>query len=340
MGVTLENVSLFEGETKILDSISFTAPGAKITVILGESGSGKTTTLRIIAGTLKQSAGHVYIDEVCVDEMPPWKRNVGMVFQDAALFPHMSVYENVAFGLEARGWSAGDIHKRVLELLELVGIRDLANRKPHQISGGEKQRAALARALAPNPSVLLLDEPFSNLDMPLRKKLGEELITIQRKLSSTFIYVTHDLSEAFTFANYMVILHEGRMLQSASPEVIWRRPATPDVAKLIGMFPLYPEKAKGKSVLGQYEWDDDVILFVHPSDVKMLSSGDIEGEIISRRYEGGLAMIKVASKYGVLNFFANPEEKVAIGKKIRILINYDNIVAFPAPQNQYRESHP
>lgn len=327
--VKTESVTLWNNDEYIVKDISLTAPDGRITVILGESGAGKTTILRIIAGLQKHDSGHVFIGGKCVDSVPPWKRGVGMIFQDAALFPHMTVRENIAFGLEARGWSSQDMKNRISELLELVGIKELAERYPCQLSGGEKQRVALARALAPNPEVLLLDEPLSNLDTPLRKKLAEELYSIQRELNATFIHVTHDLPEALSLADHMVILHKGIVLQEGSPLEIWRNPSSPAVAELMGMFPIYTEK--------------DVVYYFHPADVIVADDGEIEGSVTGIRHQGEIVLLKLKTELGIVFAPVSPDNIPSRGSKISVIIKWKHGKRFhiegTAAKNREKQSY-
>jgi putative spermidine/putrescine transport system ATP-binding protein len=209
------------------------APGEFVS-LLGPSGCGKTTTLRIIAGLERPSAGTVRIGEEDVTATPSYRRNIGLVFQHYALFPHLSVYENVAFGLRYRGVSGPDARRRVGEALELVGLSGYEHRFPRQLSGGQQQRVALARAVVISPRILLLDEPLSNLDLALRQRMQAEIKRIQREVGITTVYVTHDQTEAFGLSDRIAVLFHGRLHQYARPDELYERPATPEVADFIG----------------------------------------------------------------------------------------------------------
>jgi spermidine/putrescine transport system ATP-binding protein len=210
--------------------------------MLGPSGCGKTTTLRMIAGFEQPSEGEIRLEGSDVSKVPPYKRNVNTVFQQYALFPHMSVKDNVAFGLKAKKMAKAEIGKRVVDLLEIVRLADFAARKPAQLSGGQQQRVALARALVNYPSALLLDEPLGALDLKLRQAMQLELKRIQREVGITFIFVTHDQEEALTMSDRIAVMSDGRVEQIGSPEEIYHEPQTEFVAGFIGMANLLPAR--------------------------------------------------------------------------------------------------
>lgn len=229
--IEIRDLSLRLGQFQ-LGPLSLTVHKGELLGVLGPSGSGKTTLLRVIAGFERPDAGSVVIDGRVVADATHWvepeDRGVGMVFQDYALFPHLTVFENIAFGVRSQKPEV-----RVRELLELVGLVGFEGRYPHELSGGEQQRVALARSLATNPKVLLLDEPFSNLDADLRPKMRAELKLILRRLSCTTIFVTHDQGEAFELADRIAVLNAGRLEQIETPERLSHEPATPFVADFI-----------------------------------------------------------------------------------------------------------
>jgi spermidine/putrescine ABC transporter ATP-binding subunit len=207
--------------------------------LLGPSGCGKTTTLGLIAGFFPPTAGEIYLKGRAVVDLPSFRRDIGVVFQDYALFPHMSVNDNVAFGLRMRKVPAAEIAKRVADALDLVQLSGLGERRPLQMSGGQRQRVALARALVINPTVLLLDEPLSNLDLKLREEMRVEIASIQRRLGITTVFVTHDQSEALVMSNRIAVMNAGRIEQIGDPSDIYERPATRFVAEFIGRMNLF-----------------------------------------------------------------------------------------------------
>ena len=238
--ISIDHVTRRFGTFVAVDDANFEIKRAEFFSMLGPSGCGKTTTLRMIAGFEQPSEGHIRLEGADVSKVPPYKRNVNTVFQAYALFPHMSVKDNVAFGLKAKKVAKPEIQKRVTDLLEIVRLADFAQRKPAQLSGGQQQRVALARALVNYPSALLLDEPLGALDLKLRQAMQLELKRIQREVGITFIFVTHDQEEALTMSDRIAVMSEGRVEQIGSPEEIYHEPETEFVAGFIGMANLLP----------------------------------------------------------------------------------------------------
>ena len=222
------------GDFYAVRDVSLGIRDGEFLVLLGPSGCGKTTTLRMVAGFIEPTAGHVKLGGSDVTLLPPWKRNAGMVFQSYALFPHLSVAQNVAFGLEMRKLARADIERRVEETLALVRLKGYGARLPRQLSGGQQQRVALARALAIRPDVLLLDEPLSNLDAKLRQEVRVEIRELQRQLGLTTVMVTHDQEEALTMADRLVVMNEGSVRQVGSQRDLYERPADRFVAGFVG----------------------------------------------------------------------------------------------------------
>ncbi|BBK33198.1 putative spermidine/putrescine transport system ATP-binding protein [Stella humosa] len=232
--VDVEGVLHRYGAMTAVDRVTLSVGAGEVLALLGPSGCGKTTLLRIIGGFVRQSAGSVRIDGRLVDDLPPNRRNVGIVFQSYALFPHMSVAENVAYGLKARGWARARVAPRVARMLEVVRLAGFADRLPRQLSGGQQQRVALARALAVGPSVLLLDEPFSALDKGLRLDMQIELKRLQQQFGLTAILVTHDQDEAMSVADRIAVMNRGRVEQCDSPVAVYDRPASLFVSGFVG----------------------------------------------------------------------------------------------------------
>ena len=218
-----------------VDQINLHIPSGEFFSIVGPSGCGKTTTLRMVAGFEEPSAGRIVLDGVDMQHTPPYRRNVNTVFQAYMIFPHLNVYDNVAFGLRRRHESKEEVRRRVSEILELVQLGQLSRRKPSQLSGGQQQRVALARALVLNPAVLLLDEPLGALDAKLRKQLQVELKTLQQQVGITFIYVTHDQEEALTMSDRVAVMNNGHVEQVAPPREVYDQPATRFVADFLGV---------------------------------------------------------------------------------------------------------
>jgi len=234
-GVRLEQLTkIYPSGVKAVDNLSVAVAPGEFLAILGPSGCGKTTTLRMVAGLETPTSGSIYFGSRRMNDVPPQRRGVGLVFQQHAVFPNMSVYENVAYGLRVRRVSEPELRRRVMEHLELVGLADLAHRMPAQLSGGQLQRVALARALVIQPSVLLLDEPLSSLDAKLRASIRAEIKKIQRQLGITTVYVTHDQEEALSLADRVGVMHRGVLEQVGPPEEVYRAPATRFVASFVG----------------------------------------------------------------------------------------------------------
>lgn len=232
--VELESISKRFGSVIAVDNVSLSVNLGEIFSLLGPSGCGKTTILRIIAGLIKPDSGRVYIGGRDVTDTPTEKRNVGMVFQNYALWPHMTVYDNIAFGLKLRRLPQEEIRRRVKEVLAIVKLEGFENRYPTQLSGGQQQRVALARALALNPEVILLDEPLSNLDAKLREELRYELRTLLKSLKITSVYVTHDQLEALAMSDRIAVMNHGRILQIGTPREVYEEPKNRFVAAFIG----------------------------------------------------------------------------------------------------------
>lgn len=285
------------GVVVAVESFSLAIPEGEILALLGPSGCGKTTVLRIIAGLERPDAGRVFLAGHDATDWPPEKRRVGVVFQSYALFPHLSVGANVAYGLRFR---RGERKRRVRELLELVGLAGYERRKPHQLSAGQQQRVALARAVAPEPRVLLLDEPLSALDAALRKDLRAELRTLLGKLRITALYVTHDQEEALALANRVAVMRDGRLVQIALPEELYAKPRTPFVASFLGRANLWPGRVvsvdgdraavdvAGERIpaeRGECQEGDEVFLFFRPEWAEV-GAGPLTAEIESAQYLG------------------------------------------------------
>src|SRR5437867_3932901 len=235
------------GDVHAVAGVNLDIRQGELVVLLGPSGCGKTTTLRMIAGFVAPTAGEIRLGGNNITREPPWKRNTGLVFQSYALFPHLSVADNIAFGLRMRKLPQSEIAAKLGEVLRLVRLEGLADRLPRELSGGQQQRVALARALVIQPDVLLLDEPLSNLDAKLRLELREEIRRIHRQTRITTLYVTHDQKEALSLANRLAVLREGRTEQMGDPRAVYRRPANRFVADFIGETNWLPAQVQGLS---------------------------------------------------------------------------------------------
>lgn len=233
--VELKNITkIYSGEVPVVDEVSFEVNEGEFVVLVGPSGCGKSTLLRMIAGLEEITSGELYFDGVCVNSLPPKDRDIGMVFQNYALYPHLSVFENIAFPLSVRKEKKYEIKERVHETAELLGLSALLDRKPKELSGGQRQRVALGRAIVRKPKVFLFDEPLSNLDAKLRVAMRAEITEVQRKLGTTAIYVTHDQVEAMTMGTKLVVLRDGKLMQAGSPSALYNEPQNQFTAGFIG----------------------------------------------------------------------------------------------------------
>lgn len=246
MYIELQNINKSFGSFKASDDVSFSIDKGKLIGLLGPSGSGKTTILRMLAGLEKQDSGNIFINNRNVNDLPSSSRGIGFVFQNYALFPYMTVYDNIAYGLKVQKKDKKYIKGRVTELLELVGLPGLEKRYPDQLSGGQRQRIALARALAPEPELLLLDEPFAAIDAKVRKELRTWLRETIDKIGITSIFVTHDQDEAIEVADEIIITNQGRVEQVGAPDEIYLNPKTPFVAQFIGQSAVIDDYSKLK----------------------------------------------------------------------------------------------
>ncbi len=241
----LRNIHASIDGNPIIQDVSFIVERGQLLTLVGPSGCGKTTTLRVIAGFLQPDQGDVLMDGKSILDLPPYKRNIGIVFQDYALFPHMNVFDNIHFGLKMHGWSKNEAKDRIGQLLALVHLEEYGTRRVGDLSGGEKQRVAVARALAPEPEILLLDEPLSALDARLRDELRREIKRIQKELELTVIYVTHDQEEALSLSTVIGVMNAGKLEQVGDPVQVYRKPATLFTAKFLGSANLLSGKVVG-----------------------------------------------------------------------------------------------
>ena len=288
----------FDGE-RVLDGINLYFNDHEFLTLLGPSGCGKTTTLRIIGGFLTPTSGRVLFDGKCINDMPPYERQINTVFQRYALFPHLNVYDNIAFGLKVAKLPKEEIHARVQEMLEVVGLQGFAHRRIDNLSGGQQQRVAIARALVNRPKVLLLDEPLAALDLRLRKDMQNELKRIQQAMGITFIYVTHDQEEALSMSDTVVVMDKGRIQQIGKPEDIYNEPKNAFVADFIGesnivdgvMLDDYKVKFFGrtfKCLDAGFEPNEPVDVVIRPEDIDFVdpAEGHLTGTVTSVTFKG------------------------------------------------------
>ncbi len=269
--LSVRNVTAHYGTTKVLEDLSLDVAEGELVSLLGASGCGKTTTLRLIAGFLEPTAGTITLGGRDLTRLPAYKRDIGLVFQSYALFPHLSVLDNVTFGLKQRGIAPAEREKRARAMLERVGLSPLADRLPGALSGGQKQRVALARALVIEPPLLMFDEPLSNLDAKLRIDMRVEIRQLQRANGTTSVYVTHDQEEAFSISDRVAIMNAGRIMQFDTPEVLYQKPANAFVARFVGFENLIPMNAVTR--------DGATVIAEAPGGAKVTLSQDRLGAI-------------------------------------------------------------
>ena len=352
MFLKVDHVSLrYPGASRAAaDRVSFSLTTGQIGVLIGPSGCGKTSLLRAIAGLERPSEGEIWIRDRLLSgpgtHIPPEERQIGMVFQDYALFPHLTVAENIAFGI--KGLSSVERRQRVTELLDVVGLAHAAQRAPHQLSGGQQQRIALARALAPRPQLLLLDEPFSSLDIDLRERLAHDLRTILKQTGTTALFVTHDQQEAFALGDVIGVMNQGRLDQWDSPYELYHRPATRFVAEFIGHAVFTPAQivmcAHGPCVhthLGEIDNpnecplpsaypDGNCDVLLRADDIIHDDDSPVKGRIERKAFRGSefLYTLRLATGEQVLTHVPSHHDH-HLGEWIGIRIQMDHVVTFP-----------
>ncbi|MCR4302529.1 MAG: ABC transporter ATP-binding protein [Sulfuricaulis sp.] len=336
-------VCRYDGRLAV-DGLSMHVSQGSIVCLLGPSGCGKTTVLRAIAGFHPLSLGNIWINGIAVSQpgftLPPEKRRLGMVFQDHALFPHLDVAGNVGFGL--RGVKDAQKKRLIGELLEIVGLSGMGWRYPHELSGGQQQRVAVARALAPNPDLILLDEPFSNLDIELRERLSDEVREILKQRGTTGVLVTHDQHEAFALGDAVGVMHEGRLLQWDTPYNLYHEPNSRFVADFIGQGVflrgtlLTPDTIETEIGVHQgnraYDWGkgEQIELLLRPDDIVPDPEGPLKAKVTQKAFRGAeiLYTLQLASGGRLLALFPSHADH-AIGERVGIRVQADHLVAFP-----------
>jgi len=295
------------GAVDVLKNVSLNIASGEFLTLLGESGSGKTTLLRLIAGFEQPTSGEIWMSGERLDKLPPYKRRVNTVFQQYALFPHLTVRDNVGYGLRVKSTATAEINNRVEEALRMVKMQDFAAYRPSKLSGGQQQRVALARALINRPQLLLLDEPLSALDANLRKQMQSELKSLQREIGITFLFVTHDQDEAMALSDRIALLRGGALEQVASPREIYARPGTPYTAQFIGQTNLLRgEILRGIATCGVLRWpledlDGPVTFSLRPEAIRLCADGKrqtsevkFRGAIRQQIYSGATELLEVA----------------------------------------------
>ncbi|MCR5857100.1 ABC transporter ATP-binding protein [Mesorhizobium sp. J428] len=319
--VSFAKVSRHFGSVRAVDAVDLEIAAGEFFAMLGPSGSGKTTCLRLIAGFEQPTSGHIEIFGENAVGVPPYRRNVNTVFQDYALFPHLNVADNVAYGLMVKGVAREERRRAAEEALALVKLPGYGARKPGQLSGGQRQRVALARALVNKPRVLLLDEPLGALDLKLREQMQEELKSLQRGLGITFVFVTHDQGEALSMADRVAVFNDGRIMQVGSPQEIYRRPATRFVADFVGSANILPPDFVQRHA-GQRRWGS-----LRPEHVRIASGGTgIPGRVVSLNYLGAGTRVALEAEGLRLNAMVDSGGVLpSPGDEVTVSFNRDNV---------------
>jgi len=350
------------GEITALEDATLSIRRGELMTLLGPSGCGKTTLLNLVAGFLAADRGEIEIDGKRVNDLPTYKREIGMMFQNYALFPHMSIADNVGYGLRMRGIAKPDLKRRVAEALSLVRLTGVEDRRPHQLSGGQQQRVALARALVISPKVLLLDEPFSALDRNLRASMQIEIKEIQRQLGVTTIFVTHDQGEALSLSDRIAVMFEGRIRQVGGPDEIYRRPADRFVASFVGDVNVLRgrlDRVDGQAIvtlgavkisvprepLARVQSGGRVDLFVRPEQLRFARAGEpiaVEGTIAAHVYQGGYVNLYLeapevcTTRILVRSLEPDAVSRWPIGMRVGVSVAGSDAIAFeaePAPRS-------
>ena len=310
--VRMIDVTKTLGTFRAVDNVTLEVAKGSMLTLLGPSGCGKSTTLRLLAGFYRPTSGEIYLGSERITTLPPNKRRMTMMFQEYALFPHLTVGENVGYGLKMRKQSSTQIKAKVTEMLDLIGLSSSVDKHPHQLSGGQQQRVALARALAVDPEVLLLDEPLSNLDAKLRVRLREEIVRLQKVLGKTMVFVTHDQDEALSISDKIAVMREGRIVQMGTPTDIYFHPNSRYVAEFIGLANMVEGKVTepGRVDIGAMSFQlpsastpGNATIVVRPEAMKFLpaSAGETEsvpGRVVGHAFLGNIARYWVETPFG------------------------------------------
>ncbi|GIM45371.1 sugar ABC transporter ATP-binding protein [Collibacillus ludicampi] len=351
MKIELKNIcKSFDKKSNTINNLNLTIEDGEFVALLGPSGCGKSTTMLMIAGIYKPNSGEIYFDNQPVNDLEPKDRNIGMVFQSYALYPHMTVLDNIAFPLKQQRVAKEERMERAKQAAEMVQLGHLLDRKPSELSGGQQQRVALARAIVKKPAVLLLDEPLSNLDARLKIEMREEISRIQKELGITTIMVTHDQEEAMTMADRIAVMKEGQLIQYSTPMDLYSQPKNYFVAQFIGTPPMNFLEGRLSKSMGKYqlqlndttiEWDGeflhesdrntlDVSVGIRPHDLKLGHHGDIRIEGVVSLVEpighSQLVNVKVGSTQ--VRFFSEPNSKMKRGSKVQLSAAIESIHLF------------
>jgi len=338
--IVLEGVSKRWGSTTAVDAVSLHVPAGAFVVLLGPSGCGKSTTLRLIAGLENASGGRILIGGQDVTELPPAKRGVSMVFQSYALFPHLTVAENIVFGLRVRSVPTEERERRLKRTADLLGLSQLLERKPSQLSGGQQQRVALGRAIVAETPVCLMDEPLSNLDAQLRQEMRREIRALQRQLGITLVYVTHDQIEAMTMADRVVLMRGGKVEQDAEPATLYAEPASTFAARFIGTPPMNlmalgdsPAGAVVRGTTGPALFKgrgEGLVVGVRPEAMHLAGEHGLEAQVVASEYLGADTVLTCKLGQETLSLRASGQLPHKPGQSVRIVADRTALHIFEA----------
>ncbi|SYZ72006.1 Trehalose/maltose import ATP-binding protein MalK [Candidatus Zixiibacteriota bacterium] len=328
----------FSGK-KILDNLNFETSDGELVVVLGPSGCGKSTLLRLISGLEEPDTGEIHIGEKQIDRLPPQKRNVALVFQNYALYPHMTVAQNLAFPLKVAKFDRAEINNRVKQTAELIGLGDRLKSRPAELSGGQRQRVALGRAIIRKPDLFLLDEPLSNLDADLRARMRREIVELQKRLGTTTIYVTHDQVEALTMADRLIVLESGRIRQIGTPEEVYNHPVDTFVASFLGTPKInLIDGIIVDNKIKPFDWPASIlpagftaekfIIGIRPEDIIISPEGQYSGTVRSVEYLGDRMIVSIQYEGLVLTASSGAKQLTA-QNSIRFGIMSEKLLFFP-----------
>ncbi|HXJ84421.1 MAG TPA: ABC transporter ATP-binding protein [Candidatus Methylomirabilis sp.] len=348
--IFVQHVSRWWGVVRAVDDVSFETPAGRMVVLLGPSGCGKSTTLRLIAGLEAPTSGRILIGDRDVTHLPPAQRGVSMVFQSYALFPHLSVAENIVFGLRVRKLPGAERAARLARVAALLGLGDLLHRKPSQLSGGQQQRVALGRALVAETPVCLMDEPLSNLDAQLRLEMRREIRSLQQSLGITMVYVTHDQSEAMSMADQVILLREGRVEQDGTPAELYARPATAFTARFIGTPPMNVLRLADSAGVGVIAGTDGppvlsgrgagLLVGVRPEDIGLAATGGLPAVVNSIEYLGADSIVSCAAGGQAIAVRAPRRVDRPVGTHVHLTWAKDAAHVFDATSGRRRDEVP
>ena len=336
--IQLKDVSKYWGTTKAVENLNIEIKKGEFVIFLGPSGCGKSTTLRLIAGLEEVSSGQIEIDGTNVNNTDPANRNVSMVFQSYALFPHLNVAENIIFGLKVRKVEKNERNARLVKVAEIVGLEDLLKRKPSELSGGQRQRVALARAIISDNPICLMDEPLSNLDAKLRHQMRVEIRELQKKLGITMIYVTHDQTEAMSMADKIVLMNEGHIVQQGKPKELFENPSHMFTAKFLGNPPMNIIETEhdgeshfinhnGGKIDFRQDNKKDLVFGLRPEDIKVSDKG-IKCHVNFLDYQGSETIINTTLGIHEINIKTDSKKTDDLNQEIHIKWNTKDIKVF------------